>query len=144
MGRPAARDIGYELLARETGNREGPEGLTDAVENACRKLSRQAASLVTADGARLFIERALVLAKREFPVLAPLGAGPSIDNCLTGLGDAISGAEVSQIRDGFAALLGYVIGLIDTFIGDDLTLRMVRQEWPEAAPDEFGSLRRRV
>lgn len=144
MGGPAARDIGYWLLARETGNRKGPEGLAEAVENACRKLSRQVAILVTANGARSLIERALVLAQSEFPILAPVQAGPSIDDCLSGLSDAVSGAEVLQIRDGFAALLGNVVGLIDTFIGDDLTLRMVRQEWPDASPDEFGSLRRKV
>lgn len=61
---------------------------------------------------------------------------------LPGLADAVAGIEVARIRDSLAALLTNIVGLVMTFIGENLTFRLVRQEWPEAILGEFSLWRR--
>ncbi len=63
-------DIGRRLLTQEMGDREGCDALVEAAEDACRKLSRQLATLVTVEGSRALVGRSLVLTRSEFPFLA--------------------------------------------------------------------------
>jgi hypothetical protein len=43
--------------------------------------------------------------------------------------------DKGQARDGGAILIAQLIGLLLTFIGEGLTLRLVQDVWPEAAFD---------
>ena len=40
--------------------------------------------------------------------------------------------EPTQVQEGIGAVLANLIGLLDTFIGEDLALRLVREAWPDA------------
>ena len=38
-----------------------------------------------------------------------------------------------------AAIMGHLLGLLVTFIGKPLTLRLVREGWPDLSLDEYHS-----
>jgi len=52
-----------------------------------------------------------------------------------GLDELGSQAGKDQTAEGGAFLIAQLIGLLLTFIGEGLTLRMVQDVWPEAAFD---------
>jgi hypothetical protein len=57
------------------------------------------------------------------------------DGSVEGLGELASQTDKEQARDGGAILIAHLIGLLLTFIGEGLTLRLVQDVWPEAVFD---------
>jgi hypothetical protein len=55
------------------------------------------------------------------------------DGAVKGLDELASQTGKEQARDGGAILIAQLIGLLLTFIGEGLTLRLVQDVWPEAA-----------
>jgi hypothetical protein len=102
---PTAREIAERLLAFESGEQHHPgTGASPAVQ-VCQKL----------------LARALTLAKREAEVLTPVRM--TDDGALEGLqGDAMSASTV---------IVGHFIGLLQTFLGESLTLRLLHDVWPD-------------
>jgi hypothetical protein len=47
------------------------------------------------------------------------------------LRDSGKGAESGQAAEGFEAVLAILIALLVSFIGEDLTLHLLREVWPE-------------
>jgi hypothetical protein len=68
------------------------------------------------------------VAAAEFPWVAALipdnGGG-----CSAHAGEAIRGIDVGLVADGLAALLAHNIGLLNTFVGEDLILPLVEDAW---------------
>jgi hypothetical protein len=69
------------------------------------------------------------------------------DGSLKGLDELASQTDKKQARDGGAILIAQLIGLLLTFIGEGLTLRLVQDVWPGAAfndrvPRRRGKLER--
>lgn len=114
-----------------------------AAQRACQKLGERLSALVTAEGYRALLVRAVQVAARDFPFLNGSTARFQSDACL---GDIASSDEVSSadLRDGLTAVLAGVVSLSITFIGEDLTLRAVRDVWPEAPTIEPGMTRQEV
>ena len=52
---------------------------------------------------------------------------------------AWASGDVAAIEAGLSAILAHVIGLLITFIGEDLALRLVHESWPELASDQAAS-----
>jgi hypothetical protein len=129
---PAHQDLARWLLAREMGDRADRADPVGAAESACRKLSECVARLVTVVAFQALLARALHLARAEFPSLAGVRPGPSPDACLEGLSERLEGVEPARATEALAAVLANLLGLLATFIGDDITLRVVRDAWPDA------------
>ena len=55
------------------------------------------------------------------------------DGSLKGLDELQPQIDKEQAREGGAILIAQLLGLLLTFIGEGLTLRIVRDVWPEAA-----------
>ena len=55
------------------------------------------------------------------------------DGSLKGLDELQPQIDKEQAREGGAILIAQLIGLLLTFIGEGLTLRLVQDVWPEAA-----------
>jgi hypothetical protein len=86
-----------------------------------------------ADGFAALLRRALVLASVEVPALK--GATVSPDGHLEGLEQlATSPGSVASAAAG--AITAHVLGLLVTFIGEPITLRLVREAWPNISPSE--------
>jgi len=140
----AQRDLARWLLEEELSGRQGPDALVEAAERACQKLSGRVATLVTTTGYRALFARALFLTRAEFPFLSAVQVGAIPENCFDGLRDGVSSVTGAELRDGLAAVLAGIMGLLATFIGDDLTVRLVRDVWPAAPFDEAVPNKRRA
>ena len=114
------------------GDAQDPEALLDAAERACQKLCRHLARLVTVVGYQALLARALHLARGEFPFLEGVRPGVTEDACFDGLRTTMEGIDAVTLRAALMTVLAQVIGLVTTFIGNDLTLRLVRDVWPDA------------
>jgi hypothetical protein len=57
------------------------------------------------------------------------------DGSLQGLDELGPQIGKDQVGDGGAVLITQLLGLLLTFIGEGLTLRLVQDVWPEAAFD---------
>ena len=125
------RELARRLLAYEEF--ETTPFIVDmhAVSRVCHKLRRPLTTLAGAAGFRSLLTRALTLAKQESPALAAWEV--MADGSLQGLnGEAAQSGEV---------LISHLIGLMFTFIGEALTLRLLHDVWLDL-PDTEGKFER--
>jgi hypothetical protein len=144
---PAQRDLARWLLDEEMGDGRGSEALLEAADRVCRKLSGRLARLVTVVGYRALLGRAVHLSGSEFPFLRGVRARDTEDGCFDGLREKAEGVEPAMLRAALRTVFGSVIELLTTFIGEDLTTRLVRDVWPCAPfdgidPRRGGEVRR--
>ena len=122
----AQRLLTYEALAGENS-----EAAESAAFRVCTKLRRPLITLAGVAGFRSLLSRALTLARAEAPSLSAVQV--AADGSLKGLDELEPQIDTEQARDGGAILITQLIGLLLTFIGEGLTLRLVQDVWPEAA-----------
>jgi hypothetical protein len=113
---PESRHLAQRLLTYEAVAGENSEPAESAAFRVCAKLRRPLITLAGVAGFRSLLSRALTLARAEAPSLSAVQV--AADGSLKGLDE-----------------LAQLIGLLLTFIGDGLTLRLVQDVWPEAAFD---------
>jgi hypothetical protein len=125
---PAQQELASWLVQHERavdGHRK-PDGLLEPTEQVLRRMSPGVTALVTTAGYRALLARALHVARTQFPAL---------EGVQVGYGDAFldaSAASGAALDEGFVALVGTVIALLVTFIGEDLTSNLIRRAWPDA------------
>jgi len=142
---PESRHLAQRLLAYEAVAGESSEPAESAAFRVCAKLRRPLTTLAGVAGFRSLLSRALTLAKAEAPSLSAVQV--AADGSVKGLDELASQTDKEQARDGGVILIAQLIGLLRTFIGEGLTLRLVQDVWPEAAFDgrvseERGKLER--
>lgn len=99
-----------------------------AALRVCEKLRRPLSALAGATGFRALLSRALALAKARDPGLSAVQVKP--DGSLEGL---------SEVHDG-VLLIGQLLGLLGTFVGESLTLRLIQDAWPDLALNNSNSV----
>jgi len=124
-------DLASWLLARESGAESDGPGLSAAAERVCQLLCRRLSRSVSAAGAQAVLARALHLSRARFPFLEEVHAGLVPAPCLDGLPERVHGLEADEVGDGLLTLLGTLLDLLVGFIGEDLTLRLARDVWPD-------------
>jgi hypothetical protein len=135
-------DLARWLLEKETGVAADPTAAPAAAEHVCQKLSRHLARLVSPAGSQAILSRALHLAQAEFPFLEGVRAGRSPEVCFEGLDEHVHDVDPSEVGQGLRAVLGTMLDLLVGFIGEDLTMRLLREVWPDLAyrePSRPGS-----
>jgi hypothetical protein len=130
---PESRHLAQRLLAYEAVAGKNSEPAESAAFRVCAKLRRPLITFAGVAGFRSLLSRALTLARAEAPSLSALQV--ATDGSLKGLDELASQTDKEQARDGGAILIAQLIGLLLTFIGEGLTLRLVQDVWPEAAFD---------
>ena len=133
MSLPESRHLAQRLLTYETVAGENSEPAESPAFRVCAKLRRPLITLAGVVGFRSLLSRALTLATAEAPSLS--GVQVAADGSLKGLDELESQIDKQQARDGGAVLIAQLIGLLLTFIGEGLTLRLVQDVWPQAAFD---------
>jgi hypothetical protein len=123
---PTTRELAQRLLACEAVEAGTANADTQAVYRVCDKLRRPLTTLAGAAGFRSLLARALTLAKQESPVLS--GWEVRSDGSLEGLN-----GETAQSG---AVLIAHLIGLMVTFIGESLTLRLLHDVWLDLPDSE--------
>lgn len=102
----------------------------DAVLRVADKLRVHLGSLVGVVGFRTLLHRALALSRGDFASLGNLTV--SENGALGGFEGFSAQLTDKQIEDSSEALIGHLIALLETFIGDALTRRLLDDVWPDA------------
>jgi hypothetical protein len=126
---PKRKDFARRLLIYEaaTGTRVGAND--SAVFRVCEKLRRSLAKLLGAGGFRSLLVRAQVLAGAEVSWLLELQV--KADGSLDSVGELEAKLDTRAVTEGEAALVAHLLGLLVTFIGPALTLRLLQNIWPK-------------
>ena len=128
---PAIQDLARRLLAGEPARVESSHGEADQAVRACERLRSPVTKLIGAAGFASLLSRALALARRQAPSLEGLRVGA--DGSLAGFNEVQQDSGAAEAaRHGGVVLLAELLGLLVTFIGQPLTLRLVREAWPRS------------
>ena len=131
---PQMREFAGRLIADET--REALSGIkTPAAFPVGEKLRTPLATLMGKLGFRALLLRALALASAEVPWLRAVQV--QADGSLEIAEAQKVPAVPEEVVEGRVVLLAQLLGLLVTFIGETLTLRLVRETWPKLPLDEL-------
>ena len=143
MASPKIQDLAARLVAFQAAQNTLPCADADAVVQVVDGLRLQLVRLAGADGFRSLLARALTLAKAEAPELHNVQI--SADGTLKGLDDVEPVREVAKPQsagpqsaepkssaEAGTILVASLLELLVTFIGEILTLHLVRDAWPDA------------
>jgi hypothetical protein len=146
---PKMRDLAQRLLAYEAFADETSEATDSATLRVYEKLRQGLGKLAGVAGFQSLASRALVLARTEAPSLS--AARISADGALQGLGQGLDEFErqIDNDKDraaehpageGGTILIARLLGLLLIFLGEALTLSLLRITWPGAALDNCNSV----
>lgn len=127
MASPQVQALARRLLAFEAGHDDAAEARGDVVVRVIEELRLRLIKFAGMDGFRALLTRALTLAKAEVPALSKVRVG--VDGSL----EAFVGIERSdEVVQAGTVLVAHVLQLLVTFIGEPLTLHLIRDTWPNA------------
>ena len=118
---PTIRDLAQRLLSLESSAENLSDANTFAALIVTEKLRHPLSILAGTAGFRSLLMRALALAKREAQLLD--GVQVKEDGSLEGLR--------RQETEACAVLIAHLVGLLEIFIGEPLTLRLLNDIWPD-------------
>jgi hypothetical protein len=124
---PKTRNLAQWLLDHEAAasRPSDAEANMPAAFHVSEKLRPPLSTLAGATGFRALLVRALTLAKAQLPNLNAVQVKP--DGSLEGL----NGLRNEEAAEAGVTLIAQLLGLLGTFIGENLMLRLVRDLWPD-------------
>ena len=133
---PSIRDLARRLLAAEAASPSAAEPRVHAAVRVCEKLRISLTRFAGVDGFTALLRRALALAREEVPALH--GITEKTDGSLEGLEKFVADAGNSGVggSDAAVAITVHLLGLLVTFIGEPLTVRLACEAWPDASLDK--------
>jgi hypothetical protein len=136
---PQMRDLSQCLIAYETRGNKSSETKTPAACLVGEKLRPHLATLLGNVGFRALLSRALALANTDVPWLRAVHV--KTDGSFEGLDELEAQVDPDEIFEGCVVLLAQLLGLLVAFIGENLTLRLVREVWPKLSLNDlkFGT-----
>lgn len=121
----AERELAAQLLGRSEGN-VTPLGPADAAVELFTGLGSRVRDLLGDDSYSALLKRAVHLARLECPDLTVLDFGPDAEHAwLNRLRMMAPEHGVSVVRDCVIAVLANLLWLLVTFLGADLTERLI-------------------
>jgi hypothetical protein len=141
---PTTRDLAHRLLAYEVVLGKTSEPSESATLRVYEKLRQGLGEFVGVAGFCSLASRALALARTEVPSLS--AARVAADGSLQGLGELENQMDIGKDRAAGSAtggagiiLIARLLGLLLLFLGEALTLSLLRVTWPDAALDDRSS-----
>jgi hypothetical protein len=139
------RDLAHRLLTYEASAGKNSEPIESPTLRVYEKLRQGLGEFAGVAGFQSLASRALVLARTEAPGLS--AARISADGALQGLGQDLDEFECRIDKDkdrvaeyaageGGIILISRLLGLLLVFLGEALTLSLLRVTWPGAALDD--------
>ena len=124
------RDLARQLLAVEAAGPSANGMHAHEAVRVCEKLQLSLTRFAGADGFTSLLRRALALARAEVPAVntVKLKADGSMEGCEELAVDATTGGPEAVV-----AIIAHLLGLLVTFVGEPITLRLVREAWPDAS-----------
>jgi hypothetical protein len=128
---PQNQELARRLIVFEAARANSSDAPLDAAVRVIGELRLRLIRLAGVDGFRSLLSRALTLAKAEVPSLNMVSV--RADGSLEGF-EGIEASEAVAGQAG-ASLVAQLLELLTTFIGEALTLRLIRDSWPDASMD---------
>jgi hypothetical protein len=125
----AMRAWAKRLLASEAANQSGADSDGRESVRVFEKLRVSLTRFVGPDGFAALMRRALALARAEAPSLQ--NAKVAADGRLEGIEEQTANAQNNV--EAAIAVTTHLLALLVTFIGEPLTLRLMRDVWPDAS-----------
>ena len=139
---PATKDLAQRLLRHESGGQLEAEAVATAAGRTLARLRTRLNALLGRMGYFALFRRALRLAQGEYPLLDSLAIGPEPDGNLLGLREFAleNDGDPAAVASALAALVAHLFWLLVTFIGEDLTFRVIGEIWPDIVQGAGESL----
>lgn len=123
------KDFARRLIVCEAGGKSVRPKTSDTFE-VCEKLRPTLAPLMGDGGFRALLSRALALAAAEVDWLGAVHVEP--DGALGFVEESLAHLNANERAEGRLVFLAHVLGLLVAFIGENLTVRLMRETWPNA------------
>jgi hypothetical protein len=146
---PKMRDLAHRLLAYEAVATKTPEPLESATLRVYEKLRHGLSEFAGTATFHSLASRALAMARSEIPSLrvVQVSADGELKGLGQGLGQGLSefGPHIDLEQDGASdqrtgeegiVVIARLLGLLRIFLGEALTLSLLRNTWPGAAIDD--------
>jgi hypothetical protein len=136
---PGSADLRHAIqrvLTRESGTGADAKALAAAALRVYDTLAGQLALLIGDGGVKALTARSLHLVKRDFPWLAETQETDPLEGPFAQLGVSLARQEPAVATEAAVAALATLGGLLESLIGEALTMRVVRAAWPSAFPDQ--------
>jgi len=124
-------------MVYETAATKSAGAQKSAAFRVCEKLRQPLSRLAGVAGFRSLLSRALALTNDEARWMKAIQV--KADGSLEGLEEAQAQLSETEIAEGEVVLIAQLIGLLVTFIGEELTLRLVQESWPDAPFDDMNA-----
>jgi hypothetical protein len=129
------RVFAVSLITHEAKDRRSAGSGLPPAFRVCEKLRAPLATLMGHAGFHALLARALALASAEVPWLRTVRV--RTDGRLEGLGRLKAPLHPNKFLTGSAVLVAELLGLLVAFIGEKLTLQLVREIWPKLPATPF-------
>jgi hypothetical protein len=117
------------LLAREMDGSNDAPAIALAARRLCERFAQQLTPIIGDAGVSAICLRTLHLVQRRFPsfpLIPAQGDGP-----FARVQESLQGLEPGFASDAAIAVLTTASNLLDSFIGEGLTTRLLRGAWPD-------------
>ena len=128
---PEIQDLARRLLAFEAARHDSSDVAVDVAVRVIEELRLRLIRLAGVDGFRSLLSRALALAKADVPSLKMVNV--SAEGSLEGFDGIEQTEEAGATGQAGMVLVAHLLELLVTFIGAPLTLRLVRDKWPNVS-----------
>lgn len=128
----ALRKLALKVLAHRQGAGPAAEAFAAAARQAYDDLAREAAPLIGQVGIDAVTDRAIHVAQRKYSWLADAHAPGQVEGPFSGVVAALERQAPPIATEAAAAVFATLAGLLITFIGEPLTMSLLRKAWPEA------------
>jgi hypothetical protein len=118
------------MLAREAGTDANAPAIAAAARRLCEHFAQQFTPLIGDTGVAAIFERSLHLTQRNVRELAPGRASDQRDPPFALLQRSLEQQEPAAATETAVAVLAMASELLASFIGESLTTRLLREEWP--------------
>jgi hypothetical protein len=131
---PEIQKLARRLIAFEAAHDNSSDARVEVAAQVIEELRMHLIRLTGVDGFRSLLSRALTLAKAEIPSLNMIQI--AADGSVKGF-DGLEQSEVTGVSEQAGiVLVAHLLELLVTFIGAPLTLRLLRDKWPDASMDQ--------
>jgi len=126
------RQVVLNALVQRKGATADAGAVAAAAQRAYEDLTRVSASLVGDVGVNALTGRTLYLAQRQYPWLVHTREPEQWDGPFEQIVYCLQRQEPAVATEAAGTVLATLVGLIVTFIGEPLAMRLLREAWPDA------------
>jgi hypothetical protein len=130
------RNFAKRIVADEARGNNPSAPKPPADFNTSEKLRPNLTTLMGNAGFHALLSRALTLAKAEVPWLRAVQV--KADGTLEKVEELHAQLDPADLFEGRVVMLAQLLGLLVAFIGENLTVRLVREVWPKVRLNDLG------